>query len=58
MKKKGEKINKEVENVENNEVNVKKKHKSSNTVGVRVVAGVLAFLMVASLTTTVVAYFI
>ena len=55
MKKKVEKIN---EVVENNEVNEKKKHKSGNKVGVRVVAGVLAFLMVASLATTVVAYFI
>lgn len=36
----------------------KKKHNSKNNIGVRIMAGVLAFLMVASLGVTVIAYFI
>jgi hypothetical protein len=36
----------------------KKKHNSGNKIGVRVVASILAFLMVASLVATVVSYFI
>ncbi len=36
----------------------KRKHNSGNGIGVRVVAGILAFLMVASLAATVVSYFI
>lgn len=35
-----------------------KKHNSGNGIGVRIVAGILAFLMVASLAFTVVAYLI
>lgn len=36
----------------------KRKHNSRNKIGVRIVAGILAFLMVASLVATVVSYFI
>ncbi len=36
----------------------KRKHNSGNKIGVRIVAGILAFLMVASLAATVVSYFI
>lgn len=36
----------------------KRKHNSGNKIGVRVVAGILAFLMVASIAATVVSYFI
>ncbi|MBO5349540.1 MAG: hypothetical protein J6A89_06970 [Clostridia bacterium] len=36
----------------------KRTYNSGNRVGVRIVAGILAFLMISSLTATVVSYFI
>lgn len=36
----------------------KRKHNSRNNIGVRIMAGILAFLMVASLAATVVSYFV
>lgn len=36
----------------------KRKHNSGNKLGVRIVAGILAFLMIASLAATVISYFI
>lgn len=36
----------------------KKKYKSNNSIGVRIVAGFLAFLMVLSVTATVISYFV
>lgn len=36
----------------------KKKYNSGNKLGVRIVAGILAFLMVASLLATVVSFFV
>lgn len=45
-------MKKKIEKVE------KRKSNSGNSIGVRIMAGVLAFLMVASLVATVVSYFI
>ncbi len=36
----------------------KKRYKSKNNIGVRIVAGFLAFLMVLSVTATVISYFV
>ena len=44
------------DNIENVEKNEKKKYKSTNRIGVRIVAGFLAFLMVLSVTATAVSY--
>ena len=44
------------DNIINEEKNVKKKYKSTNGIGVRIVAGFLAFLMVLSVTATAVSF--
>ena len=43
---------------EKNEEVKKKKYKSGNGLGVRIVAGILAFLMVISLAATAISYFL